>query len=405
MGASLIICGSTSVSTERHRKGFGAPTHLSDEHFVETGGKIFHRTHPTSFHKRYRIERKLGQGSFATVYSVVDTKREFSEDDVVVRVSEKAGSDPRKELGILQKVSQIPYCVKLFDYFLEGGFAYLVIERCDMEMFEVLRSTTNLTERLFVPLAIDMLAGLAALHALRIIHRDVKPANFLFSMRSRILKLCDFGISECLTWKKPFATGLCGTAPFMSPEMLKHEPYGVQTDIWSLGVLLYAILLGAFPYMPAKKDGLAMRCMILVGLPVPSFGPVSGIESPSSSAIDLLHMLIERDPSTRATAKDALNHAWFNVSESSDHCSHTMMPAILSARNVGAFPFRSLAQLEGSDPRLAMFQQHPIRSKELLQKQNAGTSFASTAEGSQGSGSKDISPFVSSASSNNEICI
>lgn len=411
MGASLHQCGSRSLFRWNQRKCDVVAKDSSDEEFVLSGVKGLDQKGPITFHQRYELTRKLGQGSFATVYSVLDAQKDSSDGELIAKVLDLKRSSLRREIRILLKVSQIKYCVKLVDYFLEGEFAYLVMERCDVEFYDLLRSNKKLTERSFVPFARDIFEALAAIHELRIIHRDVKPDNFLFSRRCGVLKLCDFGMSACLTPKKPFAVGVSGTAPFMSPEMLAPGggPYGVTTDIWSVGVLMYVILLGEFPYMPAKPDANLMKNMIVAGLPVPSFRSGSpGVRSPSAMSIDLLHKSIDRNPLNRVTAIEALNHAWLILSETSDHSSHDIMPAIHSARRAGAFSFRHIAPFDDIDPCLKMLQEVSKGSRALLAKQENELAFCevksveSTAAGSQCGEPAESGQSHMSARSSNE---
>lgn len=393
MGASLKPCGLACVLTWEPRTFVALARGTLGAWFVSTVDDGPQQTPLSSFYQKYTLTGKVGKGSFATVYSVSNAQQ--PEEDLVAKVVELAKSDLNKEIHILLKVSRVKYCVGLVEYFLEGDFGYILMERCDTEFYDLLCSEANLNERSFVPFASNMFAALVALHDAHIIHRDVKFDNFLFDSRSRMLKLCDFGMSEVVTPEEPFAKGLRGTTPFMSPEMLMREPYGVQTDTWSIGVMMYAILLGQFPYMPRRSNSVTMASMIITNSPAPSFQPASEIESPSVASIDLLHTLIVRDPSTRAKAKEALNHGWFDVSETSEHSSHTMTRAIASARRAGAFSLRLVNDKEGIDDRLMTLQWASRGSRTFLSplKWTKHMSLASTGTASEWSEFDDRSPM------------
>merc|ERR1719428_1666918 len=97
----------------------------------------------------------------------------------------------------------------------------------------------------------QMFLAVSEVHALKMLHRDVKPDNFLVGPGATV-KLCDFGFARRFPSGPACVRGVFGTAPFMSPEMIMGLEYGAPTDVWSLGVVLYVLLCGEFPYMPEK---------------------------------------------------------------------------------------------------------------------------------------------------------
>jgi serine/threonine protein kinase len=136
---------------------------------------------------------------------------------------------------------------------------------------------------------------LAHCHAANVVHRDVKPDNFLLGGNSgQEIKLTDFGLATILPPKKKLH-GIAGTAPYMSPELLGSDGYDDKTDVWSLGVTAYVMLFGVFPYMPKERSGDAMKAIIRKGSPAPSFKPVvPGLELPAD-AIEFAKALLNRN--------------------------------------------------------------------------------------------------------------
>merc|ERR1712190_715142 len=115
----------------------------------------------------------------------------------------------------------------------------MVMERCHCSLFDHIKNMPDLTERTLGHIFWQMLQSLSHLHSVQVVHRDVKPANFLVGGESgQIVKLCDFGLSDRLP-KQRKLFDIVGTPPYLCPEMLREEGYDCKSDVWSLGVLAY----------------------------------------------------------------------------------------------------------------------------------------------------------------------
>lgn len=155
----------------------------------------------------------------------------------------------------------------------------------------------------------QMLLGLSHLHQHCIVHRDVKPHNFLLGgPDAKLVKLCDFGMATILPKRRGVVlTGCYGTAPYMSPEMVTGKGHLQNTDIWSMGASAYLLLFGNFPYRPAEKTSRAMKLVILRGNPEPTFTRSAlNIGPPSKLAASFVRDLLIRSPSQRSSAEEAL---------------------------------------------------------------------------------------------------
>merc|ERR1719158_1096216 len=102
---------------------------------------------------------------------------------------------------------------------------------------------------------LGMLRALEAIHSVHVVHRDIKPDNFLCSGGLHTIKLCDFGLAESVaaSGHQVVMRDIYGTAPFMSPEMLSCNGYDISTDMWSFAVIAYVMMLGSFPYQALDK--------------------------------------------------------------------------------------------------------------------------------------------------------
>jgi serine/threonine protein kinase len=193
--------------------------------------------------------------------------------------------------------------------------------------------------------------AVACVHGHDVVHRDVKPDNFLCSGPEDTVKLCDFGLAEVVRAGGRGVAGQFGTAPFMSPEMIWGSSYGTPVDVWSLGVILYTLVVGQFPYVPEKPCVKLMKAAVAAGVPEPSFQCVAeGVEL-SLEVLDLVRGLIHRDPEERPRAAAALDHSWFGPeAEGQRRPKHSLKEALAAAQKVGAFTIKDRSN-EASDSR------------------------------------------------------
>jgi len=329
-----------------------------------------------SFHKENFVEKKLGAGSFASVYSVsesADATPKYAAKVVSLQLGHRGASREAEEMvsvewDILRKVAVTgsDHIVKLHRGFREGSFVYMVMEKCDDSLRHALGSMEVLTEETYKPLLRGMLNGLQLIHKLGIVHRDVKPENFMCSGRGsdRIVKLCDFGLSDMTS--TPGARelrGVKGTAPYIAPEMLSWSRYTALVDTWSFGVIVYSLFFGHFPYFPEERPtARRVKRAIRRGVPAPAFAPrVYGFYDEdfagavSQVGTDFVGALLRRCPQSRLTAADALKHRFFE-SGPVDDPAPSLKPMLRSAEIAGAF---------GSAPRYYSSDEEPPTATDL----------------------------------------
>lgn len=257
------------------------------------------------------------------------------------------------EVAILRLVGSQPHCVAIHGYYLEGAIAYVVMERCDTTLLEALESGPEPTERTLAHIFREMLQALSSVHALMVVHRDIKADNFLCSGEERTIKLCDFGLSALLPKRTGELRGLFGTPPFMSPEMLRGGQYGTSTDIWSLGALAYVLLCGQFAYQPPELTAKTMKMAIAAGTPEPTFQPADSLNmagsGPSPAALAFLHALLDRNNARRPTAADALQLKWLASKVDPRWEGPSLQPMLEAAKRLGAFETRAPKDLRQSN--------------------------------------------------------
>jgi len=304
-----------------------------------------------SFHSQYALEEKLGQGCFGRVYACRKVGS-GSEEGFAVKVTDlKEDKDEmrervaRQEAHILKRVGNLEHCCRFVESMSSGRFHYIVLERCSMPLGAALDGAPELTELGLAGLVRQMFAAAACVHSVDVVHRDLKPDNFLCSGPEMTVKLCDFGLAEVVRAGSPGVAGQFGTPPFMSPEIFRDNVAGTPTDVWSLGVSLYTLVVGQFPYVVHKPCKALMKAAVVSGVPEPSFQCVAQGVKLSEQLLGLLRDLLRRDPAERPTAAEALEHRWFSMESKVEEQRplHSLKDAVKSAKQVGAFSVPSVA--------------------------------------------------------------
>ncbi len=228
----------------------------------------------------YSIKETLGKGGMSTVYRAIHT--ELNRTVALKIFSPKAKNkelfvERLKREGKLMAQLKHPNVLAIHDAaVMEDGTPYLVLEYIKGEdLQQKLHNQFTLNQRTAVRIAIKVCEGLSAVHQLGIIHRDIKPANVLLGSNGCV-KVTDFGISKDMRTTEQNTsltmTGTTvGTADYMSPEQTRNEDLSPRSDLYSVGVLLYEMLMGVTPrgnfqslskaHIPKKLEYIIMRCL------------------------------------------------------------------------------------------------------------------------------------------------
>ena len=217
----------------------------------------------TLISERYRLEEKIGSGGMSSVYRAFDPMLERW---VAIKLMHRdISNDPdqlerfRREARAVAQLNH-PHVVTVIDAGEDDGAPYIVFEYVEGETLkERIRRLGRLPVSEAVAYAIEIGRALESAHANRLVHRDVKPQNVLIDRDGRA-KVTDFGIARSLEAQGLTATGrVLGTTDYVSPEQaLGHEVTG-QSDIYSLGIVLYEMLTGETPFNADTQVAVAMK--------------------------------------------------------------------------------------------------------------------------------------------------
>ncbi|HZG49801.1 MAG TPA: protein kinase [Thermoleophilaceae bacterium] len=212
---------------------------------------------------RYRLEEKIGSGGMSTVYRAFDPTLERW---VAIKLMHRdISQDPaqlerfRREARAVARLNH-PHVVTVIDAGEDEGAPYIVFEYVEGETLkERIKRLGRLPLSEAVAYAIEIGRALESAHANRLVHRDVKPQNVLIDLDGRA-KVTDFGIARSLEAQGLTAPGrVLGTTDYVSPEQALGHEVTEQSDIYSLGVVLYEMLTGETPFSADTQVAVAMK--------------------------------------------------------------------------------------------------------------------------------------------------
>ncbi|XP_068465686.1 calcium-dependent protein kinase 28-like isoform X2 [Phaseolus vulgaris] len=219
-----------------------------------------------------------------------------------------AVEDVKREVKILKALTGHENVVQFYDAFEDDSYVYIVMELCEGgELLDriLAKKESRYTEKDAAVVVRQMLKVAAECHLHGLVHRDMKPENFLLksTKEDSPLKATDFGLSDFIKPGKKFHD-IVGSAYYVAPEVLKRKS-GPQSDVWSIGVITYILLSGRRPFWDKTEDGIFKE--VLRKKPDFHRKPWTTI---SNAAIDFVKKLLVKDPRARLTAAQALSHPW-----------------------------------------------------------------------------------------------
>uniref|UniRef100_M4C4D8 Protein kinase domain-containing protein n=1 Tax=Hyaloperonospora arabidopsidis (strain Emoy2) TaxID=559515 RepID=M4C4D8_HYAAE len=256
----------------------------------------------------YTLLEFLGEGATAQVYLA---QHEASGTHVAIKVIDKLlvqrsqlESKVQQEM-VLHAELQHRHVLHVERVFEDARNYYMALEYCAHRSLSAIVKTLpgrQVDEQSAKKIFRQVVMGVVYLHASGVIHRDLKLANLLID-GDGVVKISDFGLAARLG--EDHVT-MCGTPNFIAPEVLtaQDEPYNEAVDIWSLGCILYCLLLGKAPF-EGRKVSETLENVAKAGQ-----NPLQFPEGFSSSASDLIKRLLSHNPHHRPSAQQILIHPW-----------------------------------------------------------------------------------------------
>ncbi|XP_073452745.1 calcium/calmodulin-dependent protein kinase type II subunit gamma isoform X16 [Aquarana catesbeiana] len=264
----------------------------------------------TRFTDEYQLYEELGKGAFSVVRRCVkkSTSQEYAAK--IINTKKLSARDHQKlerEARICRLLKH-PNIVRLHESISEEGFHYLVFDLVTGgELFEDIVAREYYSEADASHCIHQILESVNHIHQHDIVHRDLKPENLLLASKCKgaAVKLADFGLAIEVQGDQQAWFGFAGTPGYLSPEVLRKDPYGKPVDIWACGVILYILLVGYPPFWDEDQHKLYQQIKAgAYDFPSPEWDTVT------PEAKNLINQMLTINPAKRITADQALKHPW-----------------------------------------------------------------------------------------------
>ena len=254
--------------------------------------------------KEYLVKETIGKGTFSKVKLGIN---KATGEKVAIKILEKnkiqSKSDQirvQREIDIIKKVKHLNI-VKIIQIKEDHNNIYIIMEFIDYDLFLHIVNNKHLDEKESSLYYFQLINGIEYIHSLNIVHRDLKPENLLLT-KNKILKIIDFGLSN-YSYNNEYLMTHCGSPSYTSPEMIVGSKYdGYAVDVWTTGIILYAMLCGYLPFEERDNKSL-FRKIVKCRVCYPKFLP--------NNAVNLMKKILVINPSKRITIKEIKKHPFY----------------------------------------------------------------------------------------------
>jgi len=259
---------------------------------------------------KYEIHRPLGEGQFGKVKEAVHVETGMRYAAKIIKktaIKTKKDADTvKKEVNLMKALNGHPNILHMFEVLEDAEKFYLILElAAGGDLFDKIISMGGFTEDQARVYFQQIVSGLRHCHDKGIIHRDMKPENLLLDANGA-LKISDFGLSNTILTSEQMLKTHCGSEKYAAPEVMQNtDPYiGPPVDVWSIGVILYIMVAGAFPFVEAT-----MKCELYSSFVAGTFEFPKAM---SNDLVDLLTRTFAALPAQRITLAQIAEHPWVN---------------------------------------------------------------------------------------------
>ena len=256
--------------------------------------------------KYYHNFEKIGKGSFSTVYKGYN--RETLEIVAIKQIdidsnNKKLVNRLNIEIEIMKKLNH-KNIIKLIDVYNDSdGCVYIIMEYCSNNNLTKFIKNRAMKEKHVLRIMKQIFAGLKYLISNNIAHRDLKPQNILLDENLNV-KISDFGFAKIFK-ENNLTQSLCGSPLYMAPEIMKYKKYTIKADLWSLGIILFELLVGNPPYI-AKTHIELMKKIDCDPIIIPSYCNIS------LEVQDLIYNLLQKNADNRISWDELFEHPWIS---------------------------------------------------------------------------------------------
>uniref|UniRef100_A0A674A8J9 calcium/calmodulin-dependent protein kinase n=1 Tax=Salmo trutta TaxID=8032 RepID=A0A674A8J9_SALTR len=276
----------------------------------------------TRFTEEFQMFEELGKGAFSVVRRCLKVLSGQEYAAKIINTKKLSARDHQKldreaRICRLLKHSNI---VRLHDSISEEGHHYLIFDLVTGgELFEDIVAREYYSEADASHCIQQILEAVLHCHQMGVVHRDLKPENLLLASKSKgaAVKLADFGLAIEVEGDQQAWFGFAGTPGYLSPEVLRKDPYGKAVDLWACGVILYILLVGYPPFWDEDQHRLYQQIKAgAYDFPSPEWDTVT------PEAKDLINKMLTINPAKRITASEVLKHPWISHRSTVASCMH-----------------------------------------------------------------------------------